>query len=178
MGHHKISRDPAVIDRDARAIQLRAQGLSYDDIAAAIGYANRGAAFKAVQRGLKAVIEPAVYELRQVEGERLNDVIKRFYEIATRDHVVTQHGRVVRDENGDTLPDYEPVMKALTGIVRASAAYRALMGLDLPVKVDVTATVATIEDTPLMALVRAAEQKNAEQEAALKSTVVRGEVEA
>ena len=58
----------AVIERRSRAVELARSGMSYDDIAARLGYANRSGAWKAVQAALKEHQAEAVdeYRLRQV----------------------------------------------------------------------------------------------------------------
>lgn len=45
--------DDIADDRTNRAVTMRVQGHTFDDIAEALGYANRSGAIKAVQRGLK-----------------------------------------------------------------------------------------------------------------------------
>ena len=59
-----------------RCVELAAQGLSYDEIAKAAGFANRGGAYKAVSAALRARQAEAVDELRVLELERL-DALQR-----------------------------------------------------------------------------------------------------
>ena len=59
-----------------RCVELAAQGLSYDAIAEAAGYSNRGGAYKAVTAALRAQQTEAVDELRMLELERL-DALQR-----------------------------------------------------------------------------------------------------
>ena len=61
-----------------KALQLRKLGWSYDDIAQQVGYANRGTAWHTVQKLLAKRQYEAVDELRQVEGERLDDLQRQF----------------------------------------------------------------------------------------------------
>ena len=58
----------AVIERRTRAVELARSGMSYDDIARELGYANRSGAWKAVQAALKEHEAEAVddYRARQV----------------------------------------------------------------------------------------------------------------
>lgn len=58
--------------RRARAIELRAQGLTYEQIADALGYANRGTVYRMVGRALEAQTVEAVDALRALEVERLD----------------------------------------------------------------------------------------------------------
>lgn len=60
--------------RRARAIELRAQGWTYEQIADELGYANRGTVYRMVGRALEAQTVEAVDALRALEVERLNAV--------------------------------------------------------------------------------------------------------
>lgn len=53
-----------VIERRTRAVELARSGMSYDDIAERLGYANRSGAWKAVQAALKEHQADAVDEYR------------------------------------------------------------------------------------------------------------------
>ena len=58
--------------RRAKAVQLRTQGLTYDQMAGELGYANRGTVYRVVAEALKAQTLDAVGELRSLEVERLD----------------------------------------------------------------------------------------------------------
>ena len=58
--------------RRARAVELRTAGLTYDQIAMELGYANRGTVYHVVAEALKAQTAEAVGELRSLEIERLD----------------------------------------------------------------------------------------------------------
>src|ERR1035437_6943000 len=60
--------------RRARAVELRTAGLTYDQIAMELGYANRGTAYRVVSEALKAQTLEAVGELRNLEAERLDSL--------------------------------------------------------------------------------------------------------
>lgn len=60
--------------RRARAIELRAQGRTYEQIADELGYANRGTVCRIVGRALEAQTVEAVDVLRSLEVERLDAV--------------------------------------------------------------------------------------------------------
>lgn len=65
--------------RDSRAVRLRSEGSSYDEIAKILGFANRSVAFKAVQRALTAVVQPGVEQLRRLEIDRLDSIQLRLW---------------------------------------------------------------------------------------------------
>jgi cob(I)alamin adenosyltransferase len=54
----------AVVERRTKAVELVAAGLSYDEVAAELGFANRSGAWKAVQSALRAVQADTVDEYR------------------------------------------------------------------------------------------------------------------
>ncbi len=58
--------------RKARAVELALTGMPYDDIAAEVGYANRGTAWRAVQRALRDRTFEAVDQYREMELSRLD----------------------------------------------------------------------------------------------------------
>ena len=60
--------------RRAKAVKLRTAGLTYDQIAAKLGYAKRGTVYRIVADALKAQTAEAVGELRSLEVERLDHV--------------------------------------------------------------------------------------------------------
>ncbi len=58
--------------RGALRLELAIEGHTYDQIAAEVGYANRGTAYKVVQAALGARTVAGVDALRSVESARLN----------------------------------------------------------------------------------------------------------
>src|SRR5664280_2646650 len=60
--------------RRARAVELRTAGLTYDQIAVKLGYANRGTVYRVVAEALKTQTLEAVEELRGLEIERLDSL--------------------------------------------------------------------------------------------------------
>jgi hypothetical protein len=60
--------------RRARAVELRTAGLTYDQIAIELGYANRGTVYRVVSEALRTHTLEAVGELRSLEVARLNSL--------------------------------------------------------------------------------------------------------
>lgn len=60
--------------QDARAVELRRRGLSYDQIADTLGFSAKSAAFQAVQRGLKDLYTEDTDGQGLLELERLDDI--------------------------------------------------------------------------------------------------------
>jgi cyanate lyase len=60
--------------RRAKAVKLRTAGLTYDQIAMELGYANRGTAYRVISEALRTQTLEAVGELRSLEVARLNSL--------------------------------------------------------------------------------------------------------
>ena len=93
--------------RRSRAVQLATAGYSYDAIAREVGYANRGTAWRAVDKALRDQLADDVEMYRQIEMDRLDSLY-----LALWPHV----------EAGD--------MKAFTAALRTIALRVKLLGLD------------------------------------------------
>lgn len=90
-----------------RAVELVAQGLSYDEIAEAVGYSHRGSAHRAVFKALAEHEAEEVEILRAMEMDRLDYLLTKIWP---------------KIEEGD--------LNAIMVAVRISDARRKLLGLD------------------------------------------------
>jgi hypothetical protein len=102
--------------RRTRAIELRTQGWTYEEIAADLGYANRCTVYSIVTKALAAQEADEVDNFRTTEFERLNRLEKSLWPLAEAGDVaavseirriimarVRLHGmteKVVRDQEG------------------------------------------------------------------------------
>ena len=75
-----------VVQKQERAIALYGAGSSYDEIAEQLGYANRGSAWKAVDRGLRAQRDLRADEYLQTQIDRYEAVLAAWWEKATTGH--------------------------------------------------------------------------------------------
>ncbi len=73
--------------RSTRAIELKAQGRTYQQVADELGYANRGSVYAIVQKGLAASEAQSVDTLRFVEQQRLDALQCAVWERAMNGHV-------------------------------------------------------------------------------------------
>jgi hypothetical protein len=123
-------------ERDAKACRLRVQGLSYDQIAQALGFRDRSGARRAVQRALTATVREDAEELVALEAERLDDLTRHLQRvITTRHYQATASGNLARDpDTGDLVSDYGPVIAAARELRQVSESRRRLLGLDAPAK--------------------------------------------
>ncbi len=81
-------RDRALASwRRTRAIELRAAGLSYDQIATEVGYTNRGTAYNVVTQALAARQAHSVDQMRGLELARLEAAHAALWPRAMQGHV-------------------------------------------------------------------------------------------
>lgn len=156
--HGRYARQMDTVMRDAQALRLRARGMTYQQIADEMGYAEKGAAYKAVQRGMEEIIGEAAAEVRALEVARLDAMYAQVMKVLETEHVTVSQGRVVRrrvlDENGDPIvvgqdrddkPIYReeeilddaPVLAAVDRLLRIQQRRAALLGLDAPTKQEI-----------------------------------------
>lgn len=109
-------------ERPFAALQLRLKGMSYQEIADALGYADKSGAFRAVSKMLADTVQPAADDLRKLEGDRLDMMLETAWSV-----VLGAHGRV-------NLP-------ALDRCIAIEKLRIKLLGLELPRRVDVHAVI-------------------------------------
>lgn len=139
-GNGRFTRTADSRKRDHKAAELRAQGWSYDRIAAELGFASRGHAHDAVTRAYADIPSEATEHARRLDLERIDRLIEKAWEIMLRDHVTVSQGRVVgkqtgwqKDDDGQILRDGEgapvPLYEDVLDDGPALAAIREIRGL-------------------------------------------------
>jgi len=103
------------VERDLKALELRKAGVSYEEIAKALGWKGKQGAWFAVKRCLKKVRQESATELVVLEVERLDKMQTALWAKA-------QHG------------DYGAVDRILSIMTRRAK----LLGLDAPEKREIT----------------------------------------
>lgn len=129
-GRFVRSADTAV--RDARATQLRAEGLTFQQIADRLGYGHRDLARRAVERALLATVRESADELRTLELDRLDRLWAEAWAVLKADHPTVSHGQVVRDDAGAVVVDWRPTLAAIDRLLRVMDRRARLLGLDAP----------------------------------------------
>lgn len=134
--------------RAAEVVRLRRRRVSFEDIGAQFGI-TRQRAHQIYWTTVKAIPMPEVQALRQEQREILEDLIDRAYQIASRNHLVVSHGKVVRmgepvlDEDGEPIIDQDagepllddmPKLSAIARIESLINSMAALLGTRVPVK--------------------------------------------
>jgi hypothetical protein len=144
-------RRVGIAERRAKAARLRAQGLTYEQIARQCGHRSASNAVQDVQRYLVDTAREATDEVRAIEVARLDQIL---YELAQtqievmkilqRRHVVVSNGRVVSDRDGIDLIDDGVSLNAIAQLLaiqdrrlKVQDRRARLLGLDAPTKHEV-----------------------------------------
>jgi len=128
----------ASVQRDADASRLRSEGKTFQQISDALGYGDRGAAWRGIQRARRAILREPAEHLIQVESARLDELYVTALDVLERDHVTVSNGRVMYDDEGKPILDDGPKLAALRELRQIRESYRKLHGLDQPAKVAVS----------------------------------------
>ena len=156
-------RSIATREKDAKAVDLRRRGLTYDQIGAQLGCA-ASSAHEAVQRGLReALAEPAA-ELIQLESERLDALRRLFERITATKHyyAAASTGKVaLHPVTQEPLLDDGPALQAGLALLRVSESYRKLKGLDAPARSRVEVITEDVVDAELADLARRVAENDA-----------------
>lgn len=120
-------------EHDMEAARLRTAGLSYREIGVQVG-CSASTAYLRVKRALAAVPAQAVEELRAESDEHLRALMKIAYREATRDHLVVQAGKIVKDAEGKPLIDHAVKLRAVAELRALNESLRKLWGIDPPQK--------------------------------------------
>ncbi|MFD5058244.1 hypothetical protein [Streptomyces sp. NPDC058394] len=136
-GDGQFVRSLTTAQRDAEAARLRSKGWTYPRIAAELGFNHKADAYNAVKRVLDETVREAGDDLRALELDRLDGMYAAAMEVLEREHVTVSNGKVVTLD-GEPLPDDGPVLQAIDRLLRIQERRARLLGLDAPVKRDVT----------------------------------------
>jgi hypothetical protein len=121
--------------RDARALELRAAGASYRQIAEQLGV-SVSTAWTCVERGLDRTRREPAGRLRQIEAERLDRLQVEAIQVLRAHHYVVQGGEVVT-HNGQELVDHGPTLAAIRTLLAVAERRAKLEGLDAPRKEEI-----------------------------------------
>lgn len=138
-GNNQFTPSLESAERAAEAARLYLQYRNYQRVADEMGYATKGAAWRAVQRARLSVMQEPALELIRTEAAELDELYTTALEILERQHPTVSHGRIVKDDDGAPLPDDGPRLAALRELRAIRESYRKLLGVDAPSKVSVDA---------------------------------------
>lgn len=160
--------------RDARACELRARGCSLQRIADELGYSDRSAARKAVERALDGTVAEDADVLRRLELARLDRLHCEALAVLETEHVIVSQGRIVRDDQGKAIPDDAPVLAAIDRLLKVSDRRAKLLGLDAPARIRATVITEDMIDAELERLTRVLAELEGREPAAGEDGVVIG----
>lgn len=106
--------------RQAKALRLRRDGMSYEQIASRLGYADRSSAHKAVKSAIAEITKEPAADVKALELRRLDDLY--FDALRARRKAIA-------------CGDIEAQLKADTVALKVSERRSKLEGLDAPTKV-------------------------------------------
>jgi hypothetical protein len=129
------------VQRDADAAELRANGLTYQQIADELGYCHKREAWRAVERAKADVIREPAERLIAVEAALLDGLYVSALEVLERDHYAHANGRIVKDDAGAPLLDDGPKLAAIRELRQIRESFRKLHGLDAEKKVNLSGSV-------------------------------------
>ena len=157
-------RSLATRENDARALEFRRRGLSYEQISAQMEWRSPSSAHESVQRALADSAREASEEVRQIEAARLDELTRTLMRVlATKHYVVSVASGVVakHPETGQPLQDDAPVIQAVAGLVRISERRAKLLGLDAPARARVEVITEDVVDAELAELARRVAENDA-----------------
>jgi len=109
------------VEKRKRALELRRAGWSFEDIAAEVGYANKGSAHRAVKQGIAAITRESATELIELELSRLDDLLASLYESARNgDLFAVDRALKIADQRTKFLGLYEHKTDDTSAEVRAA----------------------------------------------------------
>jgi hypothetical protein len=126
-------------ERDREAARLYRDVRNYQIVADQLGYADRGGAWRAVDRCKKAVQREGGEGVIADEAALLDELYAHAVDVLERDHVTVSQGRIMKDVDGTPLLDDGPKLAAIRELRAIRESYRKLYGIDQPSRVSVDA---------------------------------------
>jgi hypothetical protein len=138
-GNGKFTARLDTAERDAEAARMRAQSKTYQEIADALGYADKGAAYYGVDRALKAVVREPAENLRKLQRARLDEMRVVARKVMLSTHYAHSAGRLILSPTGEDgapkpLVDDMPKLAAVDRLLRIEEREAKLEGTDAPTK--------------------------------------------
>lgn len=143
------------LQREKEVLELKRAGLSFDEIAARVGYTNRGTAHRAYQRAMARTLQQPAAEVRQLEADRLDRMQVALWSKALRGDVgavdrvlaiMQRRARLLGLDHADGLAERQTrldelhaalVVQAITGILedlQLTEKQRQLVGTVVPAR--------------------------------------------
>jgi hypothetical protein len=127
----------------AEAARLKAVGVPLEDIAEHFGWSNEDGlpdtarVATAIRAHLASMYRFTTDEMKVIELQSLDELEYRLWKLLDGQHVVISQGRIVRDENGDPVPDSRFILETCDRIQKVKDQRAKMMGLYAPSKIEV-----------------------------------------
>lgn len=127
----------------AEAARLKALGMPLEDIAERFGWftdegvPDTARAATAIRAHLASMYRFTIDEMKVIELQSLDELEYRLWKLLDGQHVVISQGRIVRDENGDPVPDARFILETADRIQKVKDQRAKMMGLYAPSKIEV-----------------------------------------
>jgi hypothetical protein len=129
----RFIRTVETADRDRRCAEMRGQGLTLDQIGEIVGL-SRSATHEAIDRGLRGVPTLELVAAKALALAKLDAQERHFLAVQAKTWYRVDHGRVIRDENGDPMIDPDPGMRAGLALLRIAERRARQEGTDEPTR--------------------------------------------
>lgn len=149
--------DAARLEARLTAFEMRKKGRSLRDIGAALSVSHTTVA-KWVKECIDEQLTPVVEEYRTQMLAELDDMIAKTWETLQTDTPVMQHGKIVRDDNGNPIIDKDFTLKVMTTLTRLLDQRAKLTGAYAPTEHKVETS--TVVDSAIQNLVDEMNQVN------------------
>ena len=140
-GRGKFAPTLETAERDSKACRMVEQGYRYDEIAKELGFSDRGAAHRAVERALILTRQEAADDVRKIHLARLQEMYRTAREIMLKNHIAVQNGKVVYldaiDGTRTPVADDLPKLAAIDRMLRVLEREAKLLGLDAAKQVEI-----------------------------------------
>jgi hypothetical protein len=137
--------------KDAKALSHRARGWTYQRIATEMGYRDRSAARKAVERAITQDVRESNEAAKTLLLADLNAAKQEIWAVMDAHHVTISNGIVVRID-GEPVPDDDPVYRGVDRLVRIDQELAKIYGAYAPVQSRVEVITADVIESEIARL--------------------------
>ena len=121
---------------DAEATRLRALGWHPDDIGRHLNM-QTGGVTRAIRRHLATLYHLGASEQRYLQLLSYDELEAAAWQELRRQHVLVQHGKIIRHHTGQPVDDVELKLKIIDRILKIKDARNKMLGLNAPTQLEV-----------------------------------------
>ena len=119
-------------ERRADVMRLRRQGQTFEAIGEQLGITKQRV-HQLYWDTLRKIPAQEVTEYRAEQAERLDEMLRKAYEVLERKHITVSNGKVIYLDD-QPMEDDAPTLMAIKSILQIEERRAKLLGLDTPVK--------------------------------------------